>query len=102
MEWISFFEKQPKHGQQIFYYGECVGVWAGHYEYSPDDPASPHIMICGERDEQVDGVLAKYGLKNLVMKVDRMDAPWWMPHEEGMWRPEKPSQPYPKDYPGEQ
>ena len=83
MEWISFFEKQPKHGQQIFYYGEYIGVWAGRYIYSPDDPISAHIIHC------VEGI----GV------VDRMDAPWWMPHEEGMWKPEKPKDAYPKDYP---
>ena len=31
MKWISFFEKQPEHGQDIWYYGEHIGVWAGEY-----------------------------------------------------------------------
>lgn len=83
MEWISFFEKQPFDGQQIFYYGEYIGVWAGRYKYSPDDPVSPHIMVCSESP----GV------------CDRMDAPWWMERHEGMIKPNKPSKPYPKDYP---
>ena len=83
IEWKSFFTELPKHGQSIFYYGECIGVWAGRYEYHPDDPVSPHLMFCGET----------YGV------VDRMDAPWWMPCEEHMWKPEKPEQAYPEDYP---
>jgi hypothetical protein len=83
MEWISFFEKQPKDYQEIFYYGEYIGVWYGHYEYHPDDLCSPHIIICHE----------SAGI------VDRMDVPWWMPYEEGMIKPEKPSRPVPPDYP---
>ena len=82
MEWISFFDRQPENKQEIFYYGEHIGVWYGRYEYRPDDPVSHHVMICG----QSPGI------------CDRMDAPWWMPHEEGMWKPEKPSKPYPDDY----
>jgi len=83
MEWISFFEKQPKDYQEVFYYGQHIGVWLGHYEYHSDDPVSPHILICHE----------SIGL------VDRMDAPWWMPYEEGMVKPEKPSRIIPPDYP---
>jgi hypothetical protein len=83
MEWISFFEKQPYEGQQIFYYGEPIGVWAGRYNYSPNDPVSPHLIYCSEA----------FGV------VDRMDAPWWMPNDGVMSRPNKPDQPYPKDYP---
>jgi len=83
MEWISFFERQPEHGQGIWYYGECIGVWAGEYHYDPDDPVSPHLMFCHEST----GV------------VDRMDAPWWMPDDGKMLRPQKPSEKYPKDYP---
>ena len=82
MEWISFFEKQPYEGQQIFYYGEPIGVWAGRYNYSPNDPVSPHIIHCSET----------FGV------VDRMDAPWWMPYE-GQPKPERPESDYPKDYP---
>ena len=83
MEWISFFEKQPYEGQQIFYYGEPIGVWAGRYNYSPNDPVSPHLIHCSEA----------FGV------VDRMDAPWWMPRHEGMSKPQKPATDYPKDYP---
>jgi len=82
VQWISFFEKQPEHGQGIWYYGECIGVWAGKYIYDPNDPVSHHLMICDESP----GV------------VDRMDAPYWQPRF-GQTKPEKPSQPYPKDYP---
>jgi len=82
MEWISFFERQPEDGQGIWYYGQHIGVWSGEYVYSPNDPVSPHIMLCHE----------SIGL------VDRMDAPWWMPYE-GQDKPEKPSTPYPPDYP---
>ena len=85
MEWISFFERQPKHGQTIFYYGQPIGVWVGRYEYHPDDPVSPHLMFCGEG--KIRGV------------VDRMDAPWWMPYSEDVTRPEKPAADYPADYP---
>ena len=83
MEWISFFERQPYEGQQIFYYGEHIGVWAGRYNYSPNDPVSPHIIHCSESC----GV------------VDRMDTPWWMSRHEGMTKPEKPNRPVPPDYP---
>ena len=83
MEWISFFERQPENGQSIWYYGECIGVWSGEYRYSPDDPVSHHIMVCNE----------SYGF------VDRMDAPWWMPDDGKMVRPNKPNEKYPKDYP---
>lgn len=99
MEWISFFQSQPTNGQKIFYYGELIGVWAGRYQYSPDDMASPHIVICEERDSSTDAVLARYGLNDLEFKVDRMDAPWWMPRDENSTTPEKPDQPYPQDYP---
>jgi len=47
---------------------------------------------------ETDKVLADYGLNNVAFMVDRMDAPWWMPYE-GQPKPEKPSEPYPKDYP---
>lgn len=83
MEWISFFEKQPYDDQQIFYYGEYLGVWAGRYKYDPDDLCSPHTIICSESPGN----------------CDRMDAPWWMPRFSGMNKPDKPEQPYPKDYP---
>jgi hypothetical protein len=83
MEWISFFDKQPLDGQQIFYYGEYIGVWAGEYSYCPEDDYSPHILICHESP----GV------------VDRMDAPWWMLNDGKMDRPQKPSKPYPDNYP---
>lgn len=82
MDWISFFEKQPEHGQKIYYYGQYIGVWLGHYEYHIDDSFSPHIIICDE----CPGV------------VDRMDAPWWMPYY-GQPKPEKPKSYYPIDYP---
>jgi hypothetical protein len=99
MEWISFFERQPKHGQKIFYYGQPIGVWMGHYEYSPDDRFSPHLIICEEKDEETEKALSAYGLTGLTMTVDRMDAPWWAPYEEGMSKPEKPATDYPADYP---
>lgn len=96
MEWISFFgPRRPINGQKIFYYGEFIGVWSGNYSLDWEDPVSPHRIICGERNN--DEVLAKYGLDNLTMIVDRMDAPWWMP-DEGQEKPQKPSQPYPDDY----
>ena len=82
MEWISFFERQPHDGQQIFYYGEHIGVWAGRYKYDPNDPVSHHIIHCSE----------SWGV------VDRMDAPWWMPYE-GQPKPERPVYDYPDDYP---
>lgn len=80
MEWISFFERQPENGQSIWYYGKYIGVWAGRYEYHPNDPISHHLMI------------SEGGI------VDRMDAPWWMPNDGVISRPNKPDQPYPKDY----
>jgi hypothetical protein len=79
--WISFFERQPKHGETIFYYGQPIGVWMGRYEYRGDDPVSPHTMIS-------DGGV-----------VDRMDAPWWTQYQDGMEKPEKPDTDYPTDYP---
>jgi len=79
--WISFFDRQPEDGQGIWYYGEHIGIWLGHYEYRGDDPVSPHTMIS-------DGGV-----------VDRMDAPWWTPYEDGMRKPEKPAANYPDDYP---
>ena len=82
MEWISFFERQPHDGQQIFYYGEHIGVWAGRYKYDPNDPVSHHIIHCSE----------SWGV------VDRMDAPYWMP-DEGQPKPERPVYDYPDDYP---
>jgi hypothetical protein len=83
MEWLSFFDRQPENGQGIWYYGEHIGVWAGEYVYSPNDPVSPHIMLCHESP----GV------------VDRMDAPWWMLDDGVMSRPDKPEKDYPEDYP---
>jgi len=99
MEWLSFFGyRRPINGQKIYYYGEHIGVWQGRYEIHWDDPVSPHIIICEQRDLETDKVLADYGLNNVAFMVDRMDAPWWMPYE-GQPKPEKPSEPYPKDYP---
>lgn len=83
MEWISFFDRKPEHGQGIWYYGEYIGVWAGEYSYCENDPFSPHRIFCHEAP----GV------------VDRMDAPWWMVDDGVMSRPEKPSRPVPPDYP---
>jgi hypothetical protein len=80
-EWKSFFSELPEYGQTIFYYGQCIGVWVGRYEWHPNDPVSPHLIF------------SEGGV------VDRMDAPWWMPCEEHMWKPEKPSTDYPADYP---
>jgi hypothetical protein len=82
-QWISFFERQPENGQGIWYYGQHIGVWSGEYVYSPNDPVSPHIMLCHES----------------IGIVDRMDAPWWMLDDGKMDRPEKPSRPVPPDYP---
>lgn len=82
MEWISFFEKRPKHGQKIFYYGEPIGVWYGEYRYVPEDLCCPHLILSLE----------------CAWVVDRMDAPWWMP-DEGQTKPPKPEQDYPPDYP---
>lgn len=99
MEWISFFgPRRPINGQKIFYYGEPIGVWKGTYSLDYNDPVSPHRMICGEKNEETSEVLEKYGLANMPMTVDRMDAPWWMP-DDGQEKPPKPNQPYPKDYP---
>jgi hypothetical protein len=78
VNWISFFDRQPEDGQKIWYYGKYIGVWVGIYHYSPNDPVSPHIIVCDEAP----GV------------VDRMDAPWWM-----SYRPNKPATDYPEDYP---
>ena len=84
MEWISFFgPRRPINGQKIYYFGEYIGVWRGEYAYSPNDPVSPHIMLCHESP----GI------------VDRMDAPWWMLDDGKMTRPEKRSRPVPPDYP---
>jgi hypothetical protein len=83
MKWISFFDRQPEHGQGIWYYGEHIGVWAGEYSYCENDPFSPHRIFCHEAP----GV------------VDRMDAPWWMLDDGKMQRPEKPTEKYPKNYP---
>ncbi len=83
MEWISFFEKQPEQGQGIWYYGKHIGVWAGEYCYSANDPFNPHLILCHE----------SFGI------VDRTDVPWWMPRHEGMSKPQKPETNYPKDYP---
>jgi hypothetical protein len=99
MEWISFFEKQPEHGQKIYYYGQYIGVWMGHYEYSPDDRFSPHLIICEQKDPETEQALLAYGLEGVTMTVDRMDAPWWMPYEKNMNIPMKPTKEYPEDYP---
>jgi hypothetical protein len=98
MEWISFFEKQPEHGQKIYYYGQYIGVWLGRYEYHPDDLFSPHLIICEEKDDETETVLSTYGLAGLSMTVDRMDAPWWIPYY-GQDKPPKPKSYYPIDYP---
>lgn len=83
MNWISFFSELPKHGQKIWYYGEYIGVWRGHYIYEPNDPVSPHLVF----------PIDTFGL------ADRMDCPWWMPYEDGMQKPDKPSQARPENYP---
>jgi hypothetical protein len=46
MEWISFFDRKPTDGQTIYYYGKYIGVWRGRYNYSPNDPVSPHLFFC--------------------------------------------------------
>jgi hypothetical protein len=100
MEWISFFgPRRPINGQKIFYYGEPIGVWSGTYKIDRNDPYCEHLIICDEKPcKETSDVLAQYGLDNLTMMVDRMDAPWWMPNE-GQTKPPKPNQPYPDDYP---
>lgn len=81
-DWISFFARQPEVGQDIYYYGEPIGVWRGTYSYSEDDPVSPHLIHCAESP----GV------------VDRMDAPWWQPYV-GQPKPAAPTSDFPDDYP---
>lgn len=83
MEWISFFDRKPEHGQDIWYYGEMLGVWCGVYYFAPDDNVSPHVIHCSESPGN----------------CDRMDAPWWIPDDRIMSRPQKPTTPYPPDYP---
>mgnify|MGYP003347272676 FL=1 len=84
MEWISFFgPRRPINGQKVYYFGPHIGAWKGRYEIHLDDLVSPHLLFC----EESAGV------------VDRMDAPWWMPYEEGMTKPEKPARIIPEDYP---
>jgi len=86
MEWLSFFgPRRPINGQKIIYYGEPIGVWRGTYKVDRSDLYCEHLIFCGEGT--IKGV------------VDRMDAPWWMPYEEGMTKPEKPSRIIPPDYP---
>ena len=98
MEWLSFFgHRRPINGQAIWYYGEAIGVWRGTYRLNWNDPVSPHVIVCGERDDETDQVLSEFGLAGIEMSVDRNDAPWWQP-DEGQPRPEKPSDPYPSDY----
>lgn len=98
MEWISFFgPRRPINGQKIWYYGEHIGVWRGTYKLDWNDPVSPHIIVCGEKSASTDDILEEYGLSNLTMIVDRMDAPWWMP-DEGQDRPSKPEKDYPDNY----
>ena len=82
LAWISFFQRQPRDGQKIWYYGKHIGVWLGIYHYSPNDPVSHHIILCDEAP----------GF------VDRMDAPYWQPYERKQ-RPAKPEKDYPEDYP---
>lgn len=76
MTWINAMERLPEHGQEVWYYGEHLGVWRGRYEYHEDSLASPHLFICGESPGM----------------CDRMDAPWWMPlnGNEGS-RPSEPT-----------
>ena len=84
MEWISFHgPRRPINGQKIIYYGEAIGVWRGTYKINYEDKFCIHNIYCED------------GWGN----VDYMDAPWWMP-DEGQEKPEPPSEPYPKDYPG--
>ena len=72
MSWVNAMESLPHHGQEVWYYGDCLGVWRGRYEFHPDALVSPHLFLCGESP----GV------------CDRMDAPWWMPLSDD--RPEPP------------
>lgn len=100
MNWNSFFTCLPTHEQKIYYFGESIkGVFKGRYVFSPDDPVSPHVIICEEEmDPETKAVLAEYGLDKMTMTVDRMDAPWWMPYE-GQSKPDRPEKDYPDNYP---
>ena len=85
MDWLSFFGyRRPINGQNIYYYGEGIGgPWKGKYVYNPKDPISHHNIHSTE----------------CAGFCDRMDAPWWMPDDGIMVRPNKPTQLYPSDYP---
>lgn len=103
MQWISFHgPRKPINGQKIYYYGENIGVWKGRYKIDRDDPVSPHLILCEEETSLPNDILEAVeilaGEPKITGVVDNMDAPWWMPYE-GQPKPEKPSEPYPKDYP---
>ena len=84
MEWISFHgPRRPINGQKIIYYGEAIGVWRGIYKIDYNDKFCIHNIYCSE----------SWG------NVDYMDAPWWMPDDGIMVRPNMPIKPYPPDYP---
>jgi hypothetical protein len=74
--WIECRERMPINGQEVWYWGPCIGVWRGHYRIERRDAFCPHLFICGESP----GV------------VDRMDAPFWMPYETGAARPSPPTE----------
>jgi len=80
MIWIKCYERMPINGQEVWYWGEPIGVWRGRYEIDKsrdrDQRFSPHLFVCGE----------SWGV------VDRDDAPFWMPYEAGASRPLPPTE----------
>lgn len=62
--WRHALKELPEDGQQVYYFGPDIGLWVGHYKYSPDDMVSPHLFLN-----------MNWGV------VDRMDAPYWMPYD---------------------
>jgi hypothetical protein len=63
--WQLSCECLPEHGQQVWYCGPYIGVWAGNYQYQPD------AFYCAHQFVSAGG------------SCDRHDAPYWMPRSDG-------------------
>lgn len=84
MIWVRCRERMPINGQEVWYFGEMLGVWRGRFVI--DKSAWAYRMI------------EEWGVPNTTFVCgespgvcDTDDAPYWMPYEAGADRPTPPS-----------
>lgn len=78
--WRSTADQLPADGQDVWYCGPFIGVWAGRYEFHPDAFYCPHKFV------------GSGGC------CDKFDAPYWAPRFRDEALPPEPPFIYDRDW----